>query len=70
VLIAINKVPSSVNTEQLRQRVEAAYGAPVVGMLPLCEEIAELASSGIFVNRHPRHAVTAQLRSIADRIMS
>jgi hypothetical protein len=66
----LNKVPASSNVEQLRGQVEIAYKAPVIGALPLCEQIAELASSGIFVNRHPDHPVTTQLRAIAKRIMS
>jgi MinD-like ATPase involved in chromosome partitioning or flagellar assembly len=70
ILIVLNKVPSTANVEQLRRQVEAAYGAPVIGALPLSEEIAELASAGIFVNRHPQHPVTKQLRGIADRLMS
>ena len=70
ILIVLNKVPASSNPEQLRSQVEFAYKAPVIGALPLCEQIAELASSGIFINRYPDHPVTAQLRAIADRIMS
>lgn len=70
ILIALNKVPSSANIDQLRRQVESAYGAPVIGALPLSEEIAELASAGIFVNRHPQHPVSKQLRGMADRLMS
>jgi MinD-like ATPase involved in chromosome partitioning or flagellar assembly len=70
ILIVLNKVPASINPEQLRSQVEFAYKAPVIGALPLCEQIAELASSGIFINRYPDHPVTAQLRAIAARIMS
>jgi septum site-determining protein MinD len=69
ILIVLNKVPSSANPEVLRQQVESAYGAEVVGTMPLCEEIAELASSGIFVNRYAGHPVANQLRGIAERIM-
>lgn len=70
ILVMINKVPASANTEELCRYVAKVYGAPVIGALPLCEEIAELASSGIFVNRYPDHPVTKKLRAIADRIMS
>jgi MinD-like ATPase involved in chromosome partitioning or flagellar assembly len=70
ILVVINKVPASANTEELCRHVAKVYGAPVIGALPLCEEIAELASSGIFVNRYPDHPVTKKLRAIADRIMS
>jgi MinD-like ATPase involved in chromosome partitioning or flagellar assembly len=69
MLIVLNKVPSSANSEQLREQVEIAYRAPVIGVIPLSEQVAELASSSIFINRYPDHRVTAQLRSVADRIM-
>jgi len=69
MLIVLNKVPSSANPETLREQVEAAYRAPVIGVIPLSEQVAELASSSIFINRFPDHRVTAQLRGIAERIL-
>ncbi len=51
-----------------REQVEAAYRAPVVGMLPLCAEMAELASSGIFVVKHPDHPLTRELQRVAERL--
>jgi MinD-like ATPase involved in chromosome partitioning or flagellar assembly len=68
ILVVLNKAPSNMDREMLRAQVERAYAAPVVGMLPLCEEVAQLGSAGVFVNRFPKHAVTEELRRIAARI--
>jgi len=69
ILILINKVPSTANLEDLRRQVESAYGADVIATIPLCEQIAELASSGIFVNRYADHPVAQQLREVAQRVL-
>lgn len=67
--VIVNKIPSTMDADLVRQQIEAAYGAPVFGMLPLCEEMAQLASNGLFVNRHPEHPLSRQLRRIAQRIL-
>src|SRR5262249_45238903 len=68
VKVLINKIPSPMDRALLREQVEAAYRAPVVGMLPLSLEMAEVASSEIFVNRHPNHPLTRELTRVADRL--
>ncbi|HEY3963975.1 MAG TPA: MinD/ParA family protein [Planctomycetaceae bacterium] len=70
ILVILNKVPAGTDRALLREQVEAAFHAPVVGMLPLCAEMAELASSGIFVNRHPDHPLSCELARICDRVMN
>jgi MinD-like ATPase involved in chromosome partitioning or flagellar assembly len=69
IMVVLNKIPSAMDRALLRQQVEAAYRAPVIGMLPLCDEMAELASSGIFVNGHPDHPLTRELVRVADQVM-
>lgn len=69
IQVIINKVPSGMDRAMLREQVEAGYRAPVIGMLPLSGEMAELASSGLFVNRHPDHPLTAELGRIARQVM-
>ena len=68
VMVLLNKIPAAMDRSLLREQVEAAYRAPVVGMLPLCSEMAEVASSGIFVNRHPDHPLTRELKRVAERL--
>ncbi len=66
IAVMLNKVPDALDHELLKEQVHAAFGAPVIGILPLCSEMAELASSGIFVNRYPDHRLARTLRSVAD----
>ena len=68
ILVVLNKIPATMDRALLREQVETAYRSPVAGMLPLCSEMAEVASNGIFVNRHPDHPLTRELQRVADRI--
>lgn len=67
--VLINKIPSMMDTDLLRTQVESAYGSPVIGMLPLTEDMAQLASSSLFANRFPDHVLSRELRRVAERIM-
>lgn len=69
IMVVLNKVPTSMDRELLREQVETAYGAPVVGLLPLSSEMAELASSGLFVNRFPDHPLSQELRKVVAKVM-
>lgn len=69
ISVMLNKVPESMDLELLKEQVESGYEAEVVGMLPLCSEMAELASSGLFVNRYPQHRLSQTLARIADRLL-
>jgi septum site-determining protein MinD len=42
---------------------------PVVGVLPLAIEVAQLASQGVFCLRYPEHPISVTLREIADRLV-
>jgi septum site-determining protein MinD len=70
ILVIINKIPQGTDRNILRDQVEAAYRAPVVGMLPLSSEMAALASAGLFVNGHPDHPLTRELMQVRDQIMA
>lgn len=69
ILIVVNKVPDGTNETLLRAKVEDSYRAPVAAMLPLCEDVAQLGSAGIFSNRFPDHPVTRKLYRVAERLM-
>jgi MinD-like ATPase involved in chromosome partitioning or flagellar assembly len=70
MLITINKVLASVDREALRQEVEDAYKAPVAAILPLTEDVVQLASSDIFCLHLPEHPWTREVRGLAERIMA
>lgn len=67
--IVLNKVPEDVDRDALREQVEKAYRAPVVSMLPLSTQMAQLASSGLFSLRYPDHPLTKGLKPIVDHLL-
>ena len=70
MLLAVNKVLTSMNIDALRQKVEQAYDLPVAGIFPLSEDVVQLASEGIFCLRNPDHAVTQEFQKVAQQIMA
>ena len=70
LLMLVNKVPSTLDPEDVRIRVEQTYGAKVAAVLPHSDEMMSLASSGIFSIRFPDAAVTKGLRSLVDQLKS
>jgi len=69
IMLIVNKVTPGTDYDLLRAKIEAAYRAPVIGMLPLDNDIARLASSGIFAIRYPDHELTHTLQQITDRLI-
>jgi septum site-determining protein MinD len=68
--IIVNKVPPGMDHEVLRAQVEGAYRAPVAALLPLNSEMAQLASSGLFVLRHPEHPFSRELKRVAELLLA
>jgi septum site-determining protein MinD len=66
--LVLNKVPSTLDVAGLRDRVAAAYGAEVVGVLPHDDELMTLASADVFALRHPDHALTRGFAAIVDAL--
>jgi MinD-like ATPase involved in chromosome partitioning or flagellar assembly len=69
LLLVVNKVPSSLDPERLKARVEQIYDCEVAGVLPHSDDMMALASAGIFSLRFPDHPVTVKLKEIANRLM-
>jgi MinD-like ATPase involved in chromosome partitioning or flagellar assembly len=67
--IIANKVHSRLDGNELRTRWQQVFGCEVLGILPLCEDFAELGSEGLFVRRHPEHSISAEIRAITGRIL-
>jgi MinD-like ATPase involved in chromosome partitioning or flagellar assembly len=68
MLLVVNKVLPSVNQEQLRIQVQKSYNTPVAGVLPVCEEMFQLASSDIFSMIYPEHPWTKTVSLIAKQL--
>lgn len=68
--LVVNKVLTRYDFDEIRDQVRRTYDAPVVGVLPLTEDLADLGSAGVFSLRYPDHAwsqaIRATTRSILD----
>jgi MinD-like ATPase involved in chromosome partitioning or flagellar assembly len=70
MLLALNKVLSSMNLEALQQKVEEAYTAPVAGIFPLSEDLVQLASEGVFCVKYPTHPISQEFSKVAQHIVA
>jgi MinD-like ATPase involved in chromosome partitioning or flagellar assembly len=68
LLLVVNKALPSMDLTALKQRVEDTYHAPVAALLPLSEEMLQLASGGIFSLHYPDHPFTRTVQRLAQRI--
>ena len=70
MLLVINKVLPNLNFPDLQQQVEKIYNAPVAGILPLSEDMVQLASKGLFSLRYPQHPISQTIKGITNQIAS
>lgn len=68
LFLVVNKVPSGIDTADLRNQMQAAYNAETAAILPLSEEVVQNASGGLFSLTHPNHPWSEQIREIAGRV--
>lgn len=69
MLLLINKALPALDFDALRQQVEKIYNAPVAGILPLSDEMVQLASSDLFCLRYPNHPISLEMQKVAKQIM-
>jgi MinD-like ATPase involved in chromosome partitioning or flagellar assembly len=70
VYLIANKVYARLDPAELRARLQEVFGCEVLGLIPLSEDFAELASGGLFVHRYPEHPISLSIRDITQRILS
>jgi MinD-like ATPase involved in chromosome partitioning or flagellar assembly len=70
LVLVVNKILPAFDVEDVRRKVEATYRAPVVAMLPLSEDLAYLASSGIFAGRQPGHPWSRGVQELGEQILA
>ena len=68
ILLVINKALPALNFADLQQQVEKIYNVSVAGILPLSEEMVQLASKGIFCLRYPQHPMTQTIKGITEQV--
>ncbi|MBO3458650.1 MinD/ParA family protein [Aetokthonos hydrillicola Thurmond2011] len=70
MMLVINKVLQTLNFEDLQQQVESTYNVSVAGMMPLSEDIVQLASHDLFCTCYPEHPICQTFEGIAAQIAS
>jgi MinD-like ATPase involved in chromosome partitioning or flagellar assembly len=68
LFLVLNKVPSGIDLEDLRQQMTDSYASETIAMLPLSEEVVYNASGGLFSLTSPDHPWSQQIASIVERI--
>jgi len=68
MLMVVNKAPSALDFDDVRERVAQTYNAQVSAVLPHSDEMMVLASSGIFSLKYPEHPISKSLKAIVDEI--
>jgi len=70
LMMLVNKVPGSLDFDDVRERVEQTYNAHVAAVLPHSDEMMTLASSGIFSLQYPDHPIAQEYKKIVAEISS
>lgn len=68
MLLVMNKALPSLNFADLQQQVEKIYNVPVAGIMPLSEDMVQLASKGLFSLRYSQHPITQTIKRITEQI--
>jgi MinD-like ATPase involved in chromosome partitioning or flagellar assembly len=66
----VNKALTRYDPNQIRDTVEGFYGAEVAGVMPLTEDMVELASNDIFSLRYPEHRWSKEIMKVAQNILA
>jgi MinD-like ATPase involved in chromosome partitioning or flagellar assembly len=69
LFIVVNKALTRYDFAAMKQTIEQTYNAPVAGILPLTEDMADLGSADIFSLRFPDHPWSIALREIAEAVL-
>ncbi len=69
MLLLVNKMPQTLDANQVRIRVEQKFHCQVAAVLPHSDEMMALASSGVFSLRSPEDSLAIALNQMALRLM-
>ncbi len=69
MVLIVNKTPTQLDFNEVRERVAATYNCTVGAVLPHSDEMMTLASAGVFVLRYPDHPISQMLRRVAGMLV-
>jgi MinD-like ATPase involved in chromosome partitioning or flagellar assembly len=67
--LVVNKALTRYDPNQVKEQVERIYDAPVAGVLPLTEDMVDMASGDLFSLALPEHPWSRGIRGVAQTIM-
>ena len=70
IYLVVNKALSKYDFVAMKQDIEAVYETPVAGILPLSEEMVDLASGDLFTLCFPQAPWSQTVQKIADQLMA
>ncbi len=68
LLLVLNKVPDTIDLDDLRGQIDEAYEAPIAAVLPLSTQVVINASGALFSLTHPDHPWSVGIGAIARRL--
>lgn len=69
MVLIVNKTPTSLDFNEVRDRVADTYNCTVGAVLPHSDEMMTLASAGVFVLRFPDHPISRTLQHVAGLLL-
>jgi len=63
--IIVNKIPVSMNCEDLKKKVEGIYSCEVAAVIPHSDDMMLLGSKDVFSLRYPEHELSGIYRNVA-----
>lgn len=66
--LVVNKLPHDFDAIQVRERVEKSYGIPIGAVLPLSEELLQLASGGLALLAAADHPWSLGVEALASQL--
>ncbi len=65
-----NKVPERLDAQGVVKKIEEAFCHPVIGLLPLSDDMAILGSRGLFTVERPDHPVSNELDNALNQLLT
>ena len=69
LMLLVNQLPDTRQTQAVRARVEQTYHSEVAAILPLAAEFTTFGHDGLFALRHPAHPLSMALQTVSTRLM-
>jgi MinD-like ATPase involved in chromosome partitioning or flagellar assembly len=70
LLLAVNKVLSKYDFNQVKAEIEGVFNSTVAGIMPLTEDLVELASSDLIALKDPDHPWSKAIKGVSQAVMS